>query len=66
MTPSFVAIFMVAGTLVGPPYFAGTNESDCKSEALRIIRNIKRGADLMGVPYRPIEFRCQMVGGGQT
>ena len=66
MIPAFIILFSVAGTPAGPAVYGGSNESHCRSKAIQLIADIKRGMDLTGSPYSPIEFRCQMVGGGKT
>lgn len=59
----WVALFLAAGQLGGIPYAAGDTESECKSEARRVIRNIKAGAELMGQRYVPVTFTCVLPGG---
>ena len=62
MTKAFVAIFYLLGSpqaVVGPPVYGGPTRHDCVAYAQELIRNIKRGAELMGGTYTPIEFRCE-------
>lgn len=58
----FVVIFFLAGNpsaVIGVPVYGGHSKDACAAYASDLIRNIKRGAEIMGAQYTPIEARCE-------
>lgn len=65
MTLAFIILFTVQGQAGMVAMYGGTSEESCKAKARQTISDIKRGTELMGIPYQPIAFRCHRPGEGK-